>query len=257
MKRSSLLLAAASLALAACGPAQVVVTSEVAVEDPATGETVVRPISDMEVQILPFDRDAIFDSLATSFGTPEPEIPQEILDAQAEISEAQQRWRQLENRWNTLRDTLQTIGEELEQYSRGEARYVALYREFSDMEGEYAQVERQMESAFAEFDSLQKANISAVQGIRMEREDWANQAFEGVGDVWTAKIRASGLDVAADTTNANGVANFAVKPGQYWVHARLEEVYTELYWNVPVTVEKGEPVTVNLTRENAQVRPKL
>ncbi len=37
----------------------------------------------------------------------------------------------------------------------------------------------------------------------------------------------------------------------------LEEVYTELYWNVPVTVVKGEPVTVTLTRSNASVRTKL
>jgi hypothetical protein len=75
--------------------------------------------------------------------------------------------------------------------------------------------------------------------------------------VWTEKVRVSGLTPAADTTDASGVATVAVKPGQYWVHARVDEVYSELYWNVPLTVEGGDPVTLVLTRDNAQVRPKL
>ena len=59
-----------------------------------------------------------------------------------------------------------------------------------------------------------------------------------------------------DTTDASGVAaDLMVKPGEYWVHARYAEVYSELYWNVPVTVARGEPVTVTLNRSNAQVRP--
>lgn len=256
MKRSFLLVAA-SLAVAACGPAELVVTAEVDVEDPNTGETVNRPISDLEIQLLPFDRDAVFDSLATAFGTPEPAIPQDLLDAREEIAAAQQRWRQLENRWNTLRDTLQKITEAMEPLSRGEAEYRLLFNEYGDFEGEYAQVERQMEAAFEEFDTLQKANLEYAQQIRIQQENWADEAFAAVNDVWAEKVRASGLQPAADTTNASGVARFEVPAGDYWVHGRLEEVYDELYWNVPVTVTKGEPVQVILTRENAEIRTKL
>ncbi len=257
MKRSSHFVAALSVALAACGPTQVVVTAELETEDPATGETVMRPVSDLVVQILPFDRDAIFDSLATAYGTPEPPIPDSVLNAQEDISAAQQRWRQLENRWNTLRDTLQTINDSLQQYNRGEARYVTLFNEFGDLEGELNRVERQMNQAFEEFTDLQEANNAAAQAIRLQREEWANDAFADVNDVWTERVRTSGLNPAADTTDASGVATLAVKPGQYWVHARVDEVYNELYWNVPITVEGGDPMTLVLTRDNAQVRPKL
>ena len=45
--------------------------------------------------------------------------------------------------------------------------------------------------------------------------------------------------------------------GNWWVHARQELPYSELYWNVPISVETGDPLQVRLTRENAQVRPKL
>jgi len=256
MKRSSLLVAAA-LAVTACGPAELVVTSEVDVQDPTTGETVNRPVSDLEIQLLPFDRDAIFDSLASEFGTPEPAIPQDLLDAREEIAAAQQRWRQLENRWNTLRDTLQKITTAMEGMSRGQAAYRLLFNEYNDFEGEYGRVERQMESAFNEFDELQKANLEYAQQVRIQRENWADEAFADVGTAWANAVRASGLQPAADTTDASGVARFEVKPGQYWVHGRLEEVYEELYWNVPGTVTKGEPVTLTLTRANAQIRTKL
>jgi hypothetical protein len=256
MKRSLLLVAAASAALAACGPTQVVVTAELETEDPATGSAMMRPVSDLEIQLLPFDRDAVFDSLATAFGTPEPPIPGEILEAQEEIAAAQTEWRDFENRWNTLRDTLQTISDSLEQYNRGEARYVALFNEFGDLDTELSQVERQMNNAFERFDSLQQANIEQAQAVRIERENWASEAFAEVDLVWAEKVRASGLTPAADTTDASGVATLAVAPGEYWVHARYDEVYNELYWNVPLVVG-SEPATITLTRDNAQVRPKL
>jgi hypothetical protein len=257
MKRSLLLVAGFSAALAACGPAEVVITAELDVEDPATGSAMMRPVSDLEIQLLPFDRDAVFDSLATAFGTPEPPIPAEILAAQEEIAAAQEEWRDFENRWNTLRDTLQTINDSLQQYNRGEARYVALFNEFNDLDSEYSTVERQMNTAFERFDSLQQANIEQAQAVRVERENWAAEAFADVDAVWTEKVRASGLTPAADTTDASGVATLAASPGQYWVHARYDEVYNELYWNVPLTVEGGEPTTLTLTRSNAQGRPKL
>lgn len=257
MKRSSLLIAVASLALAACGPAQLVVTSEVDAEDPNTGESVIRPVSDLEIQLLPYDRDLVFDSLSAAFGTPEPEIPQDLLDAREEIAAAQQRWRNLENRWNTLRDTLQTLTEAMDQYNRGEAQYRVLFNEFNDLDGEYAQVERQMEAAFTEFDELQKANLGYAQEVRIQRDNWADEAFQSAGEVMVLKERESGLRAATDTTDASGVAVFDVPPGDYWVVGWLEEVYTELYWNVPVTVTKGEPVTVTLSRSNATIRTKL
>lgn len=245
------------LATAACGPAEVVVTMEIESPNPEGEGTTARTLSDIEVQLIPFDRDAVFDSLETAFGTPEPEIPAELEAARAEVQEAQQEWDEAQRRWNTLRDTLQTLTQEMEQYSRGEARYVALFREWQDFDGELGQVEREMNQAFERFDSLQRGTIRASDSIRILQENWADEAFAGVGDIFLAKQRAAGLDLAVDTTTAQGIARMQVDPGQYWVHARYELPYTELYWNVPITVERGEPTVVELTRENAQERPKL
>ena len=72
MRLSRTTLALASLViLAGCKPGQIVVTAEIDVQDPETGETVMRPIADLEIEILPFDRDVVFDSLEAAFGIPE------------------------------------------------------------------------------------------------------------------------------------------------------------------------------------------
>jgi hypothetical protein len=257
MKRSTLLFSAfAALGLAACGPAQVVVTAQIEVEDPVTGDMVSRELSDLEVYLLPYDRDAIFDSLTAAASAPEPTVPEELSAAQSAIREAQEEWRNAENRWNTLRDTLQKISSAMDEYLPSEPTYRLLFNDFSDLEGQLVAVERTKDALFARFDSLSQENIARAQGFNLRTDEWAAEAFVAVDEVMMAKERASGLDLVADTTDASGVAaNLMVKPGEYWVYARYEEVYSELYWNVPVSVARGEPVTVTLNRANAQVRP--
>lgn len=248
-----------AFATAACGRGEVVVTVEIEIPNPDGEGMVTRALSDIEVQLLPFDRDAAFDSVAASFGTPEPQVPPALIEARGEVQQAQQEWEAAVRRWNTIRDTLQKLNTAMEQYSRGEARYVALFREWEDFEAQLGTVESQMEGAFAVFDSLQRGTIRASDSVRILQENWADEAFAGVGEIFAEMQRTSGLDLAVDTTDASGVArtNLSVRPGDYWVHARYELAYTELYWNVPITVARGEPTQVRLTRENAEERVKL
>jgi hypothetical protein len=257
MTRGILTLALLTLGLAACGPAEVVVTAEIEVEDPVSGEMQTRPLSDLEVSLLPYDRDQIFDSLTQAAAAPEPQIPAELLAAQEAIADAQAEWREAENRWAILRDTLQKISSEMENYSPAEGAYRVLFQEFNDLEVQLDDVEDTKDRLFAVFDSLQKENIARAQAFNLSMDEWAAEAFADVEAIMLAKERAAGLRSVVDTTDANGVAsdNFAVKPGQYWVYARYEEVYNELYWNVPLEVARGEPVTITLDRGNAEVRP--
>ena len=260
MRRRSLPLFAALLAAAtACGPAEVVVTVELDLPNPDGEGTVVRPIDGLEVRLIPFDRDQVFDSMTAAFGTPEPPIPPELAAARDEVRAARENWQQLQTRWGTLRDTLQKITDAMEGYSRGEAAYVALFREFQDFDAEYGQVERRVDQAFQTFTDLQQGTIRASDSIRILQDNWADEAFADYFLVFDAKQSASGLSAVTDTTDANGVArqNLLVKPGQYWVVAFYEQAYSELYWNVPITVEGGDPTTITLSRSNATERPIL
>jgi hypothetical protein len=63
--------------------------------------------------------------------------------------------------------------------------------------------------------------------------------------------------VVEDTTNAAGVVRLRPRSGNWWLYARFELPYQELYWNIPVEVSRGDPIEIRLTRENAEVRPKL
>ena len=242
------------VALTACGPTQIVVTAETDGNDALDS----RVLSDLEVRIFPYDRDLIFDSLTALASRPEPPIPDSVLQAQAQVAEAQQAWRNTEARWNVLRDTLQTLSEVLEQMSRGQAQYRLLFRDFQDLESEYNTVERARDRAFNDFTSLQESSIAAAEQIRILREQWGDEAFADVGLVMIAHERESGLATLYDTTDASGIADgFEADAGNYWVTARYELPYTELYWNVPVTVVRGDPIQVRLTQENATSRTKL
>ena len=247
------------LAGAACGPAEVVVTVELETEDSGGVSTRLVPVANFEVQLLPYDRDRIFDSLQAAHPTPEPPIPQELLTARESVVAAQERWQTGELRWNSLRDTLKKISDTMQQYSRGEMRYVVLFEEFTAFESELDRVEADTKEAFAEFSRLQLATLRQADSLRILREIWSDEAFADAPAIFLDKLRASGLEARADTTDASGVAwkNLKVKPGRYWVHARYELPFTELYWNVPVRAERGDPVQVRLTRENARERIKL
>jgi hypothetical protein len=258
MTHSKFLLALLGTALlSACGPTQVVITAELGADDPSqAGEP--RALSDLEIRMFPYNRDAIFDSLTAVAATPEPAIPDSVLDAQNQVAAAQQAWRDSEARWNVLRDTLQTLTEELDQLSRGQAQYRLLFRDFQDLDDEYSRVERGRDAAFENFTSLQAASMAAAEETRLLREAWADEAFVEVGAAMALHERASGLSTLWDTTDASGIADgFEAQAGDYWVTARYELPYTELYWNVPITVIGGEPQQVRLSRENASVRPKL
>ena len=260
MRRRNLLLAMGLLlAAAACGPAQVVVTVEQTVDNPEGGATT-RPISGIEVTLLPYDRDAVFDSMEAAYPTKQPAIPQDLMDARDSVRVAQEKWQAATARWGTLRDTLQKITEAMKKYSRGEAQYVVMYKDFQAFDSELGRVEREKDNYFKKFDSLQKGTLHASDSVRIVRENWADSAFADVDDVLTAKLQESGLQAVTDTTDASGVANgeqFNVKPGKYWVTARYELPYTELYWNVPIEVKRGEPNEIKLTKENAKERVKL
>ena len=258
MKRSTILATVVgSLALAACGPGQAVVTAEIETQGAEGEGSATRALSDLEVQLLPYDRDQIFDSLEAAYSEPEPPIPDSLIAAREEVAEAQREWRQAEARWNTLRDTLQSISEAMEQYSRGESRYVQLFNQFQDMEDELSNVESEMNQAFERFDSLQQGIISQSEAVRAQRQEWADNAFADAFQVIEARIDQAGREPVIDTTDASGTVTFQAPPGEWWVHTRYELPYSELYWNVPITITRDEPTEVRLTRENAEERPNL
>ncbi|MGH7480565.1 MAG: hypothetical protein ACRELV_00290 [Longimicrobiales bacterium] len=256
MKRLVLLtIASMTIALTGCGQGEVAVIARLV--SPGTGgaaDTVA--LESLPVRLLPYDRDAIFDSLSAAYAEEEPQIPDSLIALQQQIAEAQATWQQAELEWAQVRDTLQAMSERLSSLSRASAEYRVLFNEFSDVEPREAQLNQQREAAFARFTELQSRLSQSSQEITALRAQWSDEAFASVDSIIEVRLEELGLEEHADTTSSAGVATFNVPAGQWWVYARYELPYTELYWNVPVEVPAGES-TVRLSRENAEERPKL
>lgn len=257
MKRSSigtgLAATLVTTILAACGPGEATII--VALGDETSEDA--NALDGVEIRLLPYDRDQIFDSLtavAADAGMPEPEVPADLLAAQEEIAQAQQEWRDTETRWNILRDSLQTLNNAMEGLNRAQRAYMDLYNQYQDLEGDYNRAEQQLGRLFDNFTSLQQAAIGRMDSINIVQADWADQAFEDVGLIIAAKTELAGLEEHADTTGVEGVATFEAAPGHYWVYARHELPYNELYWNIPIAITREEPVVLRLNRDNAVVR---
>jgi hypothetical protein len=254
MKRLLLtVMVASAAALTACGRTEVIVQGQI-----ETAEGQQAALRDLPIRILPYDRDAIFDSLRAEYPEPEPEIPADMAAMQDSIARAQAEWRTAESRWNAGRDSLRELRAQMDRLGRGSGQYVAMFNQFSALEPQVNAAQRQSEQAFARFQELNTRFASRAQELRLARDAWSDAAYNDVDRVIAARLKELRREPRADTLDANGVKRVrGLRAGQWWVTAHYDLPFEELYWNVPITVDRSEPVQVQLTRATAQVRPKL
>lgn len=254
---SLVIVVATATALGACGGTDVLVQAlgQESSAEGGTGEAV--PLAGIQVQLLPFDRDAIFAELATQAAEPEPQLPDSLLQLQSQIASANVAYQQATSDWATVRDSLRELSEALQNLHPASAEYRLLFEDFEDLEARVTGLENAMNQSFTRFSELQTRFTSQAEEIRLRRAQWADEAFATVDSVFAERIETTGLEPMTDTTAANGVARFQnVKSGEWWVHARYELPYEELYWNEPIRAE-GDQLEVQLTRENAETRARL
>jgi chromosome segregation ATPase len=256
MKRFLVLLsAAATLGTVACSQPEVVVEARLPQQGADAGSV---PLAELPIRLLPYDRDAIFDSLEAAAREPEPTIPPDILEAQQQVQQAQTEWRDAEERWNTVRVSLRTIADRLQQMGsqglRGTPQYRQMFEQFGRLEAEERQVNQRNQQAFARFDELQRSTLTRADSIRAVQEAWAERAFADFPSIVEARLRDMREEEIADTTDANGIAVIRAPKGQWWVYARYTLPYEELYWNLPVEVT-GDSAQIELTVETAERRP--
>jgi len=256
MKRSFVLLPLL-LAVFAGGCDRNRVVVEAALADEETQQA--QALAQLPVRLLPYDRDAIFDSLEVAFGEPEPPVPPEMLAQRDQIIAAEREWRQAEDRWSVARDSLQILSRELDRMGqagqRATPQYQQMFRQFERLETDSRQAQQRSQAAFSRYDSMQRTFLSQADSIRVVREQWADRAYADFDRVVSNRLRAQGREEYADTTDASGVTSFRNIPqGRWWVYARYTLPFEELYWNVPVEVA-GDSVGVVLNRQNAESRP--
>jgi len=166
MKRSFVLLALAlAMTATACQRNQVVV------EAALTEAEAARALADLPIRLVPYDRDAIFDSLGAAFPEPEPAIPADLLAQRQEIIQAETEWRTSEDRWSEARDSLQVLSRELDRMGqqglRATPQYQQLFRQFERLETDAQQAQQRSQSAFSRYDQLQRTFLTQADSIRV------------------------------------------------------------------------------------------
>lgn len=252
MRRLVLLLAAGFAVSAGCG-------GDVVVQAQLEGENGAEPtlLANLPVRLLPYDRDVLFDSLVAAYPVPEPTVPDSVLQLREQMLAAQAEWQQNEARWNEVRDSMRLIRDQMDRLSRASAEYRLLYRDFDRLEAEERATNRAREAAFARMSSLQSRLAAQLEEFRLKKQAWEDEAFAPLDSIIPALLKSLGREEVWDTTDATGAIRVKVPKGRWWVHARYTLPNEELYWNVPVEVTGGDPLVVRLTRQNAQVRPRI
>lgn len=236
--------------VAACGGGQVAV--RVTDEGPQ-GE--LQPREDIEVEFLPYDRDSIFRALEEQASRPRPEIPDTLRTLYAEIIDRQEQWRQAERQWQRWRDSLKALSAAMEGMNEASAEYKRMYSAFTNLEPKVEALNQQKNEAFDAFDSLQTRTLNFADSIRALRDTWAQTAYEGYVQITDSIVQARGREIVRDTTNARGWVTVTLPEGQWWVHARTQRPFEEVYWNVPLRPSRTD--TLRLTPENAEIRLSL
>ncbi len=211
-------------------------------------------LAQLQIRLLPYDRDSIFDVLARQYAEPEPQPPADLLSLRDSISVAQVRWRTAEADWNEQRSELEALSERMKTMSRTSREYAQAFRRFDTLDGQLRRLDREKQSFFERFTQLQSAYRAKADSFNAVVLGWGDEAFEGFSEMVDSLLDARGVQELYDTTDASGWAYVVVPKGQWWVYTRYELPFEELYWNVPYRSEGGAD-TLTLNKTNAEVRP--
>lgn len=235
------------LVLAACGKPQVSVQAELT----GAASSAATPIADLPVRLIPYDRDAILDSLTRAAGEPEPVLPVDLDGLRDSLSAAQVAWRAEEARLHAIEDTIPTLVIPVGAEPAARERMLLRTRR---LDQEQREVKQRLAVLQARIAAFSRAIGGAVDSVRVARQRWSETVLKDFDRIAEEKIRAAGRTGAVDTTGHSGTALLRVDEGRWWVYARYALPDAELYWNVPVEVT-GKTTRVLLSDANAERRP--
>lgn len=214
-------------------------------------------IDKLVIQLVPYNRDSIFDALAQQAATPEPQIPEDLLALRDSVAALRDLWSQSESQWNAVRDELLKLSERMKTMDRRGREYFQAFTRFTDLEQRERTLSRAKDESFRRYDALQKRYSSRADSIKVVRFAWEDEAFARYGEISDQILKALKREIAADTTSGGGYASFKVRKGRWYVYTRYELPFQELYFNIPVEIRGGGRDTLVLTRDAAQIRTLL
>lgn len=228
-------------------------STQLAVRAAAEGESGEVGRGQLEIRLIPYNRDSIFSNMAEMAPAPEPEPPADLLELRDSITVAQELWREAEATWNDARSELQTLSERMKGMNRSSNEYFAAYERFDELDALEARTSRDKDQYFERFTELQSRYTERADSFAAVLTTWEDETFQGYREIVDSLEEEIGRTELFDTTDAAGWALVSVPRGRWYVHTRFKLPFEELYWNVPYDSEGGAD-TLILNNSNAETR---
>lgn len=198
------------------------------------------PLTGLEVTALPFDRDAIRDSLAAASEVPRPQFPElEVELAEytppdiSGFDDSAVPWQVIHDSVQQLADSLMGVGTSRSPtYARAYARLREQYRRLAEST---ADRNASIRARFGEYTDLANRAALAADILRA----WEGTAFAGFPELADSAMSTVGRGIHNAETDSDGNAFFSLEPGKWWIVASCvhpQNPFKKYYWNVPVVV---------------------
>ena len=215
-------------------------------------------LADLTVTTLPFDRDALRDSLAGVSEAPRPQFPE--LEAElasyslpdiSGLTESFLPWQAIHDSVQHLADSLYIAGSDSSpQYASAYARLRDLYRRLAR-----STVDRDaaIQEQVGDDKELALRAAAAADSLRA----WERITFEQFPELADSAVARQGRGMHRTTTDHDGVAEFTLAPGRWWIVATWvnpANPFREYHWNVGVVVRRFGSKSVPLFAGNGNGR---
>ena len=159
------------------------------------------PIADLPVQLLPYDREELLDSLGKAADDPEPELPQEVLQQQqalaAESASVREKGDTALARWNAQR---RAVAAALSAHRRARAAWAdSAYKDFPEAAAAAAAA-RELSEAADTTDAAGRAEMEAEEG---QYWVYARYILPDVELEWNVRMTLTGDSTVVPLTRAN------------------------------------------------------
>ena len=159
------------------------------------------PISDLPVQLLPYDRQELLDSLAKAADDPEPKLPQEVLQQQqalqAEAAAVRLKGDTALARWNTQRRLLKARADSVQ---RARALWAdSAYKDFPEV-AKNAALAKELSEVSDTTDATGRAELPAEEG---QYWVYARYILPDVELEWNIRMTHTGDSTIVPLTRAN------------------------------------------------------
>ena len=216
-----------------------------------------QPLTDLEVAFLPFDAEALRDSLSTQATTPRPsftELTTELLEYRPGDGK---HLTTLMAPLNAFRDTVATLSDSLLRLDPNSRAYRTLYarfrRQYIELMRRGAERDATMRELYASDYALAERASRAADSLRA----WEGVALARYPELADSAVAQSGLEPIRVTTDSAGRTHVNLKRGPWWLTARLrhpDNPFLEYYWSVGLVVTGRFPVVVPLSPINVEER---